>query len=98
MTRSDTLTTDNEVNKVLKQHDDIGYDTLPRVVRSRLKALTGAIHDAAPGDVAYDMAMNDRGTSIARAQHRQDELVQERRRLLMHAYADMLQRKGVFTS
>jgi hypothetical protein len=97
MTKAEFLTgTDTACNTFLNA-SGVKFDDLPRQVRSRLKQLSEQVQRALPGDVAYDMAMNDKGAAVARAESRAGVIVAERRRYIREQFAILLQRRNAFT-
>lgn len=96
MNRTEFLTkSDSEINRILHEHG-VGYDNLPRQARFRVKQLSEMAQRECCNDVAWDMAMNDRGAAVERAQARANDFATQRRTLLLNSFADLLQRKGVF--
>ena len=97
MTKTEFLAgTDTQCNNFLNA-SGVKFEHLPRQVRSRLKYLSQQVQQAMPGDVAYDMAMNDKGAAIARAQARAGGIVDERRRYIRDQFVILLQRRNAFT-
>ncbi len=83
----------NQVNVTLNHHG-VRWEHLPASVRRRAKYLAEEAQRVGAGDVAYDMAMNDKGAAIERAQAKAGKLVDERGQLLRSEFAKLLARKG----
>ena len=80
----------------------VGYEDLPLPVRRQVKHLNESISRAsASNDVAWDLAINDRGAALDRAEAKQtserQRLSAERMKVLKTGYAAVLQRRGAFS-
>ena len=90
MTRAQFMQgTDAACNKFVN-HLNIKFEQLPRSARRRLEWFNSEIRRAGPGDVAYDLAMNDKGAAVERALRKQKDIAQERAHFIRSEFAKLI--------
>lgn len=83
-------------NRVLRKHL-LGRDDLPATVLADLEAMNRHIGEEMPGEIAFDLAMNDKGAAIDRCNARAGSIQERRDWYLLQAYTDLLQQHGHLT-
>lgn len=84
------------ISDIFRDHG-LTRDDVPRAALERNKRLKQQADRAAPGELAYDMAINDGGASVTRKERREQELRRQADEALRDGIVQLLRSRGLLS-